>query len=134
MRGVGFRRARASLMRVVIRFGKGAKIGSHAPRQNPGLALAVSALLTPAAVATAILGLWRIAADLDWASDFAIDSGFFSHWQVWIAAAILLELCARLLGRHGRLPVEEEPPPVAPPPPPVSPAPLPQTRRPQRIR
>jgi hypothetical protein len=121
-------------MRVVIRFGKGAKIRSHAPHQNPGLALAVSALLTPAAVATAILGLWRIAADLDWASDFAIDSGFFSHWQVWIAAAILLELCARLLGRHGRVPTEEEQPPAAPPPAPVPSAPLPPSRRPQRIR
>jgi len=89
-------------MRVIIRFGKGANVGTHSRLKSPGVALALGALLTPAAVAACVLGLWRIAADLGWTSDFAIPSGFFSHWQVWIAAAVLLEFCSRFLLRYGR--------------------------------
>lgn len=105
---MGVRRTTLSRMRVVIRFGKAPRTGTIRPK-GPEFALAVSALLTPAAVATSILGLWRIAADLKWASDFAISSGFFSHWQVWIASAILLEVCSRVLSRYSRWQHEEEP-------------------------
>jgi hypothetical protein len=49
-----------------------------------------------------VLALWRIAADLNFANSFAIASGLFSHWQVWLAAAILLQLCSRVLNRYGR--------------------------------
>jgi hypothetical protein len=89
-------------MRVVIHFGHGPKVGPHPRRRNPTVALAAGALLTLAAVAAGVLGLWRIAADLDLTSDFAISSGFFSHWQVWIATAVLLEVCSRFLQRHAR--------------------------------
>jgi hypothetical protein len=87
-------------MRVRIRFGRGTRI-ARKPRKNRRVALAVGSLLTPAAVGASILGLWRIAADLKWAGDFAIPSGFFSHWQVWLAAAALLQLCSRVLSRYG---------------------------------
>jgi len=87
-------------MRVRIRFGKGAKIGPR-PRVHRSVALAVGSLFTPAAVGASVLGLWRIAADLKWTNDFAISTGFFSHWQVWFAAAALLQLCARILSRYG---------------------------------
>ncbi|HZT31548.1 MAG TPA: hypothetical protein VFA33_16790 [Bryobacteraceae bacterium] len=65
------------------------------------MALAVGALLTPAAVMAMALGIWRLAADLKWTDTFAISSGLFSHWQVWIAAAVVLQAGARLLHRYG---------------------------------
>jgi hypothetical protein len=45
---------------------------------------------------------WRIAADLKWANTFAISSGLFSHWQVWMAGAAVLGVCARALNRYGK--------------------------------
>ena len=50
----------------------------------------------------AVLALWRIAADLNWTNSFAISSGIFSHWQVWLGAAVALQLCARALNRYGK--------------------------------
>jgi len=88
-------------MVVRIRFGKGLKVGARR-RTNQRFALAVAALLTPAAAMALILGLWRIAADLNWTGSFAISSGLFSHAQVWLAAAALLQLCAHLLNRYGK--------------------------------
>jgi hypothetical protein len=88
-------------MVVRIQFGAGSKI-----RRNRGtnrhVALAFAALLTPAALLAALLALWRIASDLNWTAQFAIPSGLFSHWQVWIATAVVLQLCAHLLNRYGR--------------------------------
>ncbi len=66
------------------------------------MAAAVGALLTPAAAMAFGLALWRIAADLSWTNSFAIPSGLFSHWQVWLGAAILLELFSRRLIRYGK--------------------------------
>jgi len=55
------------------------------------------ALLTPAAVTALVLGLWRVSADLGWTENFIIANGFFSHWQVWIALAGVLQLAAASL-------------------------------------
>jgi hypothetical protein len=88
-------------MVVRIRFGKGTKLGSKRQRSRR-MALALAGMLTPAAVMAAALGLWRIAADMSWANRFAITSGLFSHWQVWVGVAVLLQLCARMLNRYGR--------------------------------
>jgi hypothetical protein len=44
-------------------------------------------LVTPASLVVAAMGLWRLTADLGWTETFPISSGFFSHWQVWIALA-----------------------------------------------
>jgi len=66
------------------------------------MALAVSALLTPAAFLASVLALWRIAADLNITGKFAITTGVFSHWQVWMTVAVLLQVCSRLLARYGR--------------------------------
>jgi hypothetical protein len=84
-----------------IRFGAGSKVGKK-PRGHQRLALAAASLLTPAAALTAVLALWRIAADLNWAGSFAISAGFFSHWQVWLGAAALLQFCARILNRYAK--------------------------------
>jgi len=68
---------------------------------NRRVALAAASLLTAAALMAGVLGLWRIGADLKWTSNFAISSGLFSHWQVWLGAAFLLEVCAHFLNRYG---------------------------------
>ena len=49
-----------------------------------------------------MLALWRIAADLNWTNSFAISSGLFSHWQVWLGAAVALQVCSRALNRYGK--------------------------------
>lgn len=87
-------------MVVRIRFGKGPRIGRWYGK-NRQVALVVAALLTPATVLASVLGLWRIAADMNWTNSFAIPSGLFSHWQVWLGAAVVLQLCSRLLNRYG---------------------------------
>ena len=53
-----------------------------------------------------MLALWRIAADLKSTNSFAIPSGLFSHWQVWlgaaVAAATVLARAEPLRQRRGR--------------------------------
>jgi hypothetical protein len=49
------------------------------------------AFLTPAATVALVFGLWRFGVDLEWTAAFPINSGFFSHWQVWIALAGALQ-------------------------------------------
>jgi hypothetical protein len=88
-------------MVVRIRFGMGRKL-QHKRRKNRRVALAFASFLTPAAVMTAALGIWRLAADLQWASNFAIHNGIFSHWQVWFASAGLLQTGSHFLNRYGR--------------------------------
>ena len=66
------------------------------------VAVAAGALLTPAAVMALALGCWRLAADLNLTGQFAISQGLFSHWQVWIVLAVVLQTCASRLSRYGR--------------------------------
>jgi len=98
-------------MVVRIRFGKGPKV-QRKRGKNRRAALAFAALLTPGAVMTAVLGIWRLAADLQWASNFAIRNGLFSHWQVWMVSAGLLQTGSHLLYRYGRAPEKGGPPPL----------------------
>ena len=88
-------------MVIRIRFGKGPRIGAGR-RENRRAALVMAAMLTPAATMALALGCWRIAADLNWTSSFAISSGLFSHWQTWLGAAALLQLVSRILSRYAR--------------------------------
>jgi hypothetical protein len=88
-------------MRVRIRIKRGSKV-SRSGKKNRHLALLAASLLTPAALVAALLAVWRLAADLNWANRFAIRSGPFSHWQVWIAAAGVLQLCSHALNRYAR--------------------------------
>jgi len=88
-------------MIVRIRFGQGTRVGRKA-RKNRRFALGLAAMLTPAALLATVLALWRIAADLSWTGSFAIPEGFFSHWQVWLGAALLLQLCSYLLNRYAK--------------------------------
>ena len=96
-------------MVIRIRFAKPAKKrpeagkpGAAGGQHNRRMALVLASLMTPAALMAGVLGLWRIGADLKWTSGFAIPSGVFSHWQVWIAGGAALQLCSRVLNRYGR--------------------------------
>jgi hypothetical protein len=88
-------------MVVRIRFAKGPTL-RRKRGNNRKVALAAGALLTPAALVASVLALWRIAADLRVTNSFAIASGLFSHWQVWLAAAVALQVCSRMLNRYGK--------------------------------
>ena len=88
-------------MLVRIRFGKGPRVALRRGK-NRRVAAAVAALLTPAGVIAFVFAFWRVGADLNWTNSFAIPSGLFSHWQVWLGAAILLQTGAHLLNRYGR--------------------------------
>jgi hypothetical protein len=39
-----------------------------------------------------MMALWRLGYDLDWTGRFAISGGIFSHWQVWMALALVLRV------------------------------------------
>jgi hypothetical protein len=78
----------------------------HAVRRTIALnrqaALIAASLMTPVALMAWALGGWRLLADLKMAGEFAISSGIFSHWQVWIALGIILQFAAFLLHRLSR--------------------------------
>ena len=84
-----------------IRFARAGKLERRL-RKNRRLALAMGSLLVPTALMASVLGLWRLAADLKITGDFAISTGLLSHWQVWIASAVVLLFVARTLDRYGR--------------------------------
>jgi len=83
-----------------IRFGKVSRV-VQSRRKNRRMASVVAALLTPIGLIAFVLAIWRVAADLNWANSFAIPSGLFSHWQVWLGAAALLQVVYYLLNRYG---------------------------------
>ncbi|MGH9660244.1 MAG: hypothetical protein ACRD96_16965 [Bryobacteraceae bacterium] len=88
-------------MVVRLRFARGPQVQRKSGK-NQHLAHGMGALLTPAAAMALALGLWRLAADLKVTSEFGITSGLFSHWQVWLTAAGVLQWCAWALGRYGK--------------------------------
>ena|SRR5271163_848263 len=87
-------------MRVRIRFSQGRKVAQKRGK-NKHVALAMASLLTPLAVMACVLGFWRLAADLNITKQFPITDGLFSHWQVWVTGATVLQLCAVVLNRYG---------------------------------
>lgn len=99
-------------MIVRIRLRNGPRVRRN-QRKNQHLALGLAALLTPVAVMAIVLALWRISADLRATGEFPISVGLFSHWQVWITGAAILESLAIFLNRYGNAepalqkPVEE---------------------------
>jgi len=87
-------------MKVTIRLAPGPRVKREGTR-NQRLALATAALLTPFSLMAFALGFWRLAADMNWAKQFAFTDGPLSHWQVWIGAGLLLQAGAVLLNRYG---------------------------------
>jgi hypothetical protein len=88
-------------MIVRIRLGSGRRVRQK-HRKNQHVALALASLLTPAAVMACVLALWRLAADLNVTGQFPISQGLFSHWQVWMTLATLLQFLAIVLNRYGK--------------------------------
>src|SRR6266404_256372 len=72
------------------------------PSRIQQVALAVASLITPAALAAFVFAFWRLTADLKITRAFPVTDGFFSHWQIWLASATVLELLALLLNRYGK--------------------------------
>ena len=66
------------------------------------IAMLSASLLTLGAISCASLGLWRLGTDLDWAGDFVVQSGFLSHWQVWIGTAVVVQYASCWLTRYVR--------------------------------
>jgi hypothetical protein len=60
---------------------------------------AIGALLTPTALMAWVLGLWGIAAKLNWTTSFVILTGPFSRWEIWLCVAALLKSCEFILNR-----------------------------------
>ena len=87
-------------MIVRIRLGNGSKV-RRKQRKNQHLALGLAALLTPVAVMAIVLALWRLSADFRATGEFPISVGLFSHWQVWLTGAAMLEFLAIILNRYG---------------------------------
>jgi|SRR5579871_3577926 len=67
--------------------------------QGPGGLSLLGLLLTPIAAAAAALAVWRFGADAGWTRNFFIRGGILSHWQLWGALAISLEICASRMSR-----------------------------------
>jgi hypothetical protein len=88
-------------MVIRICLGKGRKLQKR-PQKNQHVALALAALLTPAAVMALVLAIWPLAADLKFTGAFPIDAGVFSHWQVWLALGCSLQCIAIVLNRYGK--------------------------------
>jgi hypothetical protein len=87
-------------MVVRIRFPRGPRF-NRARRKNRHVALAAASLLNPAVLTALALGLWKLAADLRVAGQFAIGEGVFSHWQVWLGIAALVQIAVIVLNRYG---------------------------------
>lgn len=66
------------------------------------------ALINPVALIALVLGLWRLTADLGWTGAFLISDGLFSHWQVWIALALVLKVTTTLLATWMHTPNNSE--------------------------
>lgn len=60
----------------------------------------LAGLLTLVSVACFTLSTWKILSDLGWAGAFFIGSGIFSHWQVWMAGTVAVQLVSFRLTRR----------------------------------
>ena len=70
-------------------------------------ALSLSAeFLRPFAAVEAALGFWRLGADAGWTGEFFVNSGMFSHWQVWIATSLFTQAASVYV--HRLLPKKPE--------------------------
>ena len=93
-------------MVVRIRLGRGRTM-EHRDRTSSRAARLAASLFTLIAICLASFGAWRVAEDLGWAGDFIIAEGLFSHWQVWIGGAILLQWAALRLLSYARATEQE---------------------------
>lgn len=83
-------------MRIRIQWSKRSR---HVRPRTHTAALALAALLDPAALIAFTIAFWSLAAALHWTSNFFVATGFFSHWQSWVLTSAVLFAAARLLSR-----------------------------------
>jgi hypothetical protein len=67
---------------------------------NRQVALTTGFVLNPLSVASFVLAVWRLGADLNLTGAFAISKGLFSHWQVWLALGAGLQALAVAVNRY----------------------------------
>jgi len=89
-------------MRIRIRLGQGRRVKQR-KQEIRRLALGAALLLQPPFLAAAVLALWRFGSDLGWTGDFVISGGPLSHWQTWLAIAVLFQSAAIALNRYGNV-------------------------------
>lgn len=66
------------------------------------IAYAFASLLTPGAVLCIVVALWRLLADLDITQEFIFEGGLLSHWQVWLALGVGVQMLSVSLDRYAR--------------------------------
>jgi hypothetical protein len=88
-------------MVVRIRFGLGPLV-TRRKGKNGRIALLSASVLTLTSICFASLGFWRLSEDVDLSNDFVYRDGLLSHWQVWIAAAVLSQYGAWRLTQYAR--------------------------------
>jgi hypothetical protein len=98
---------KTDFMVVRIRFGRGPVV-TRRRGKNSRIAQLASSMLTLVSIGCAAMGMWRVGTDLDWAGEFAFSTGFFSHWQVWIGAAGLIQYTSLRLLNYARAARETE--------------------------
>ena len=98
-------------MVVRIRFARGPLVRKGTVKNAHSLQI-VATLLTLVSIGTALMGVWKVSADMSWAQAFAIEAGTFSHSQVWLALAAVSQAASWRLTRYirGRQPDELIPP------------------------
>jgi len=88
-------------MIVRIRFRRGPRV-ERRKGKNSRIAWVAAGLLTLGSVSCLCLGLWRLGVDFGWAAEFVFpDVSFFSHWQVWLVASLLIQMASWKLNRYG---------------------------------
>jgi hypothetical protein len=98
-------------MVVRIRFPRGSRKGNKVPSRHAPFVSVFGGLMMLVAISCLGLSMWRLTSDLAWTGTFAITDGLLSHWQVWLALAVVFGGVALRLMRLGRPP---EPPPQKP--------------------
>lgn len=87
------------VVRVRIRWGR---IRRQSRARRGALVFAFGHGLNLCSVVALLAAFWRLGNDLNWTKRFAISQGLFSHWQLWLALAVLLQVAATILQRHSR--------------------------------
>ncbi len=87
------------IVRIQLRVGP--RIARHRNVESK-VAFAFASLLTPAAVLCIVVALWRLLADLNVTTEFAIRRGLLSHWQVWLALGVGVQMLSVYLDRYAR--------------------------------
>jgi hypothetical protein len=63
------------------------------------VAKAIGFLLSQTALVAFVFAAWRLGSDLNWTGEFFVSSGLLSHWQVWLAIAIMARIGVTYLNR-----------------------------------